>query len=559
MQKKEQKILIVDDNPEDRNVLRRHLLKDVESSYTIFEENTGKMSLAWCRSEKPDCILLDYNLPDMNGLEFLAELADTSGSVPFPVVILTGVSLEPIAVQAMKSGAQDYLVKGNITTENLHRAIQNAIERVHMLRTLEAQRYNLEQKNQELQAFAYALAHDLQAPLRAISGFAQIVNEDYQAVLDDAEFVELGRQADLSEAIEQGNYDIVLTDYQLNWTDGLRILCTVKERYPDVPVLMFTGTGSEEVAVEGMKSGLSNYILKKHLDNLPFAVRESLEKAQLQKQYHKAIQQLRESESRYREIFEQGLAGIAVFKPSGQLLTCNAAFAHMFAFVSIDEALKCDICELFASKQAYEEFLASLQHEQRLENYEAELYTYNGEPIYIVGNVVGDFNDDGELIRIKQYIFDNTERKRLEERYRHAQKMESLGQLVSGIAHDFNNMLGGILGHTERSMAKITEKHSLYDNLKHTREITERAAKMTRQLLAFSRRQVLDPKDININDVISELLAFNGIIGQHNGCIDVTSKVGQGTALKMYLPAVDRAPVPIHMEVNVRLYQYTWR
>ncbi len=185
MEKKEQKILIVDNNSEDRNVLRRHLLKDVESSYTIFEENTGAMSLAWCRSEKPDCILLDYNLPDMNGLEFLAELADTSGSLPFPVVVMTGVSLEPIAVQAMKSGAQDYLVKGNITTENLHRAIQNAIERVHMLRTLEAQRYNLEQKNQELQAFAYALAHDLQAPLRAISGFAQIVNEDYQAALDD--------------------------------------------------------------------------------------------------------------------------------------------------------------------------------------------------------------------------------------------------------------------------------------------------------------------------------------------------------------------------------------
>jgi signal transduction histidine kinase len=185
MDKQEQTIFIIDDNPEDRSIIRRHLIKDVERIYHIFEGETGEQSLALCQQNRPDCILLDYNLPDMNGLEFLAELADDAGSVPFPVVILTGVSDESIAVQAMQNGAQDYLVKGNITTENLHRAMQNAIERVYMLRTLEAQRRDLEQKNQELQAFAYALAHDLRAPLRAISGFAQIVKQDYQPSLDE--------------------------------------------------------------------------------------------------------------------------------------------------------------------------------------------------------------------------------------------------------------------------------------------------------------------------------------------------------------------------------------
>ena len=182
---KEHTIFIIDDSPEDRGVLRGHLLNDAQCTYSIFEEETGEKSLELCKSTKPDCILLDYHLPDMNGLEFLAELADEGGSVQFPVVILTDVSNESIAVQAMQSGAQDYLVKGKITTENLHHAIHNAIERVYMLRTLEAQRHDLEQKNQELQAFAYALAHDLRAPLRAISGFAQIVNQDYQAALDE--------------------------------------------------------------------------------------------------------------------------------------------------------------------------------------------------------------------------------------------------------------------------------------------------------------------------------------------------------------------------------------
>lgn len=183
--RKEQTILIVDDSSEDREVLRRYLLQDSESKYHILEVAMGVVALEVCKKRNPDCILLDYNLPDMNGLEFLAELTDEVGSVPFPVVVLTGVSYEAIAVKAMKSGAQDYLVKGNITTENLHRAIQNAIERVELLQTVEEQRHVLEQKNQELQAFAYALAHDLRAPLRAITSFAEIVEQDYQQTLDE--------------------------------------------------------------------------------------------------------------------------------------------------------------------------------------------------------------------------------------------------------------------------------------------------------------------------------------------------------------------------------------
>jgi light-regulated signal transduction histidine kinase (bacteriophytochrome) len=185
MNKKEQTILIVDASHEDREVLRRHLLQDSECTYAILEEALGEVALELCKKRNPDCILLNYNLPDMNGLEFLAELTDDVGSVLFPVVVLTGVSHEAIAVKAMKSGAQDYLVKGNITTANLHRAIQNAIERVELLQTVETQRHDLEQKNQELQTFAYALAHDLRAPLRAISSFAEIVEQNYQPSLDE--------------------------------------------------------------------------------------------------------------------------------------------------------------------------------------------------------------------------------------------------------------------------------------------------------------------------------------------------------------------------------------
>ncbi|MFL5690269.1 MAG: response regulator [Ktedonobacteraceae bacterium] len=483
----------------------------------------------------------------------------------------------------------------------------------------------------------------------------------------DAEFIELGLPTGLDETIAEGSYDMVLTDYQLNWTDGLQILRKVKARYPDIPVVMFTGTGNEEVAVEGMKSGLSNYVLKKHLENLPFAIRESLEKTKLRKQYDEAIQQLRASEERYREVFEQGLTGIFIFTPTGKILDCNAAFARMLGFSSVAAATEGNVSELYPHPEAWSTFLALVQREKRLEYYEAEMRKQNGDALFVVANVVGKFDAAGNLVEIKSYLFDNTERKKLQEQFLHVQKMESLGQLVSGIAHDFNNMLGGILGHTERSLSKISDANPLYDNLKHTYEITERAARMTRQLLAFSRRQLLEPKDIDVNQVISDLLDFigkiladhiefvfnpdptlkaihadpaqieqvfmnlcinardampeggklliktcnvtlddafcrqhpgaqagehicititdtgmgmdekvrarifepffttkepgkgtglglamvHGIVGQHDGYIDVDSKVGSGTTFYIYLPSVERAAVSIHNDVKV--------
>jgi PAS domain S-box-containing protein len=324
----------------------------------------------------------------------------------------------------------------------------------------------------------------------------------------DSQFVTVGHQQALDDAIAQGDFQIVLTDYQLHWSDGLTILALIKEKFPDVPVLMVTGTGSEEVAVEGLRSGLSNYILKKHMDQLPFAVRESLENARLRRQYDTAIEQLRASEERYRELFEQGLTAVFVLSPGGHLLTCNPAFARIFGFENVQEALQADIRSLYPDERVYAAFLARLQQQRRLENDEMKMCRRSGEPVYVIANAVGSFDEDGRLLEVKGYLFDNTERKRLEEQIVQAQKMESVGQLVSGIAHDFNNMLGGILGHSERCLARVTETHPLYEGLYHIREIAQRAARVTRQLLAFSRRQVLEQRDLDVNVVIADMLNF---------------------------------------------------
>lgn len=130
-------ILIIDDCLEDRETYRRYLLQDSRYTYTILEEEYGENGLELCRLVNPDAILLDFLLPDIDGLEFLDGLKTQIGKTNLPVVMLTGQGNEAIAVQAMKSGAQDYLVKGDMTPQSLRLAIHNVVERAHLKRQLE--------------------------------------------------------------------------------------------------------------------------------------------------------------------------------------------------------------------------------------------------------------------------------------------------------------------------------------------------------------------------------------------------------------------------------------
>ena len=105
------RVLLVEDDLVDRMACRRALAQDPDYEFVLSEAETGREGLQLAQAQKPDCVLLDYHLPDMNGLEFLAELRNDLGEIPVPVMMLTGADNASVAVEAMKSGAQDYLVK----------------------------------------------------------------------------------------------------------------------------------------------------------------------------------------------------------------------------------------------------------------------------------------------------------------------------------------------------------------------------------------------------------------------------------------------------------------
>src|SRR3974377_963395 len=117
------RILVVDDSPEDREAYGRLLMKAGPGEYAVIEAETSEEALRLCEREAVDCLLVDYTLPDIDGLELLARLRGENGSLPIPVIFLTGTGNEAVAVRAMKQGVDDYFIKGQITADGVSQAI----------------------------------------------------------------------------------------------------------------------------------------------------------------------------------------------------------------------------------------------------------------------------------------------------------------------------------------------------------------------------------------------------------------------------------------------------
>jgi len=190
----ERLVLIVDDNPDDRESLVRMLRKVEGATYRYIEAADGLKGVEMVSQHRPDCMLLDYSLPGHNGLEILKRLRPADQFLP--VIMLTGQGNEAIAVQAMKEGAQDYLVKSAITPELLHRTVSSAVDHMVLKHSLQEQADELKYINGELETFTYIASHDMRSPLVSLKGFSGELNRALKIVASHIE----GLLAGLPEA-----------------------------------------------------------------------------------------------------------------------------------------------------------------------------------------------------------------------------------------------------------------------------------------------------------------------------------------------------------------------
>jgi PAS domain S-box-containing protein len=222
------------------------------------------------------------------------------------------------------------------------------------------------------------------------------------------------------------------------------------------------------------------------------------------------------TEERYRLLFERNLAGVWRSTLDGRLLDCNDSFARIFGFETKAEMLAQPAVALYESLEHRKSFVAELVEKGYLRNHEERYRTRDGKPIHTLENV----SLSGDII--EGTIFDVTERHVLEEELRQAQKMEAVGRLAGGVAHDFNNVLAVVQGYSELLARQLVAGDEKVEQVSEIQKAAERAASLTRQLLAFSRKQVLQPKVLDLNDVLSDMeKMLRRLIGEHiEVCVD---------------------------------------
>jgi two-component system, cell cycle sensor histidine kinase and response regulator CckA len=238
---------------------------------------------------------------------------------------------------------------------------------------------------------------------------------------------------------------------------------------------------------------------------------------------------LRKSEQRFRLIFENSTAGVALVAPDGRYLMVNPAFSEIFGY-SAAEFPGVDFLTVTHPDDA------ELSRQIMLKVLEA-----NGEPVRFTKRYLHKDGhtiwaelssalvvaEDGSPSYFITHLTDITERTRasedrekLQAQLAQAQKMESVGRLAGGVAHDFNNMLGVILGHAEMALERLDRADPLHADLEEIRQAAQRSADLTRQLLAFARRQTVAPRVLDLNDTIAGMLRMlRRLIGED---IDLT-------------------------------------
>jgi PAS domain S-box-containing protein len=320
------KLLYVEDNLADADLARRQLTR-LAPEISLEIQFTLKDAIAWLEDHACDVILTDLNLPDGDGLSLLSYVR--SRGMHVPVVVITGLGDEETAVNALKAGADDYLVK---------RA--NYLARLPLVLEDVAAGYQMETRRRSRPIHLLYVEHssiDVDLTRRHLTSHAPYIQ--MEVVPSAAEGL-----ARLQSGEKSQRYDVVLLDYRLPDMTALEVFKEIRQVYHlDIPVVVVTGEGNNEIAVQMYKLGVSDYLVKDpgYLYRLPGVIENAFHRSQLEREQAA----VRESEARFRAIFEQAAAGIAQIGMDEQFQQVNQKLCNILGYPR-EELLACALMDV---------------------------------------------------------------------------------------------------------------------------------------------------------------------------------------------------------------------
>ncbi|HUK90471.1 MAG TPA: ATP-binding protein, partial [Blastocatellia bacterium] len=323
----------------------------------------------------------------------------------------------------------------------------------------------------------------------------------------DPEWTRVETAADFLDHLSP-DLDVILSDYSMPQFDAPEALRLLQNSGFDVPFIIVTGTISEHVAVECMKQGAADYLLKDRLGRLAAAVTRALQERKARDERREAYAALRDSEERYRLLVANIPDVIWTADHAGRVIFISPNVINMLGYTA-DEVRELDggmwprcvhpedgdrvrsqYQALFSSGTPFDcEYRSRTSEGQWVWVRDRAMATYKGDNAWYAFGVASDITD----------------RKRLEAEILHSQKMEAIGRLAGGLAHDFNNLLTVIIGYSQLLNKGVLADGPWPGMVEEIERAGKSGAALTRQLLAFSRKQILEPKVLDLGECVSNV------------------------------------------------------
>jgi PAS domain S-box-containing protein len=453
-----------------------------------------------------DVVLSDYRMPGWTGVDALTEIVKLGQDIP--LILVTGTLGDGKAVECIKLGITDYVLKDQLAR------LPMAILRAHEEKALrDAEKRAVEAVRESEARFRTLVENAPEAivVLDVEKGLFVDCNDNALRLfrLTRDELLRHG-PGELSPPFQpDGRHSAIAS---AEWTDG--------------------ASGNIMPYFEWVhRNSLGDEIpCEVHLVRLPSPTRQLIRGSILDiTERKRAEEALRESEVRYRGLVDNATYGIYWVTLDGFFLDANPALVHMLGYESIDALLLLrDTAHLFCDPAQRENIRNDFRDNDHSDA-TADWKRRDGKIITVrlIARRSRDLRRKTDCIEV--IVEDVTERLALQKQLMQAQKFEAIGQLAGGIAHDFNNMIGAILGWAELGLDETEPEARLHRHFDKVRQQAIRAAALTKQLLAFARRQILEPRNIDLNQSVTETLSLlEKVIGSN---IEIKTKLAADLAL----------------------------